>query len=178
MISGLERESLEREGRKGPDVIRHLVLLALVTVFALPAAAGDVYDPTGKRDPFRSPLIEDPELPRTGGLLAEWELSRLRLVAVGNVVPQAGKGERSSPSLAVAGTPEGRFALIEPPKGPGALLLPGSRVGKEQAEVILVGADRVVLRQERRLLTGSLFVDYELRLEGPVTSFPTPAPGP
>ena len=139
-------------------MLRPFVLIALATLFALPAAA-DGYDSAGKRDPFRSPLIRDPDIPRDPGMLARFELSQLTLVAV-------------------ASSSEGRVALVEPPEGPGALLELGSRVGAEQAEVILIGAEHVVLRQERRLLTGSLFVDFSLRLQGPVTTFPTPAPGP
>lgn len=138
---------------------RLLVLALLAPLLALPALAGDIYDPIGKRDPFRSPLIRDPDLPTTPGLLSQFEVSRLTLVAI-------------------AETDDGRFALVEPPTGPGALLLPGSRVGKEQAEVIQISSEHLVLRQERRLLTGSLFVDFELRLNGPPTQLPEPAPGP
>jgi Tfp pilus assembly protein PilP len=141
-------------------VTRLLLVIALCSCLgALPALADEIYDPIGKRDPFRSPLIRDPELPPTGGTLAQWQLSQLTLVAI-------------------AGSDHGRFALVEPPQGSAALLTLGTRLGKERAEVVLISSHHVVVRQERRLLTGSLIVDLELRLAGPTAVLPLPAPGP
>lgn len=138
-----------------------LVLALLASLLASQASADEyTYDPIGKRDPFRG-LLHGGDRPATpaGGILAQWDLSQLRLVAV-------------------ALTFEGGFALVEPPEGPAALLAEGSRIGRELAEVVRISPDRVLLRQERWLPTGSLAVDHELRLDGPSAALPMPAPGP
>ena len=138
-------------------------LLTLIAIlFATPAAAADeefTYDPIGKRDPFRG-LVDEPPPPTPHSVLSAWGLAELRLVAV-------------------ADAEGGRYAMVEPPQGPGALLVPGSRLGKEAATVLLISPDRIVVRQERRLADGGLLVqDYELPLESTAIGLPRPAPGP
>ena len=96
---------------------------------------GYVYDPTGKRDPFRSFVLElkkvDSEAER--GPLEQFDLNQLSLVGV------VWSGSRPR-------------AVIEDPSGHGYIVGKGTRIGKNKGEIVDIG-DSVVLVKE-------VYVDY------------------
>ncbi|MCP4871003.1 MAG: pilus assembly protein PilP [Proteobacteria bacterium] len=139
------------------------LLLGLALGVASPALAGDVYDSIGRRDPFRGLLHTDPGVPITPtvhAVFAQYDLEELTLVAV-------------------AGDDGTRYALVEAPEGPGALLLEGSRLSRVAATVLSIDEDRLVVREERRLGDGTLLIhDHTLALAELGTRLPGRAPGP
>lgn len=101
------------------------------------SSVGDkyAYDPTGRRDPFRSFRFVDEEVPNPGfGPLGDYELGQLSIVAV----------------VWDTGRPR---ALISDPSGRGFIIHEGSQIGKNSGRVIHIG-DNLVLVKET-------YVDYE-----------------
>lgn len=97
--------------------------------------AGYVYDPVGKRDPFRSFVLErlqnvDSE---TKGPLEQFELSQLAVMGV------------------VWETQEAR-ALIADPSGQGYIVSAGDPIGKNDGEVVAIDDNLVLVRET--------YVDY------------------
>ena len=127
----------------------------LVFLLALAPLAASGEPPVSHRDPFRPPPLLDP--PTRGQWLPEWSVGDLRLTAIVD-----GNGQR--------------FALVEPPKGPGLLLQMGSSFGREGAIVQSIGGDRVVAWEERRTVTTTLVVEHLLRLERPEPLVAAPGP--
>lgn len=102
---------------------------------AAPAAPAEVlsyvYNPTGKRDPFRSPLIESNQMASEsacGDPLCQWDLSQLTLVAVvtGDSHP---------------------IAMVEDPQGKGFIVRHNSRMGKQGGRVSNILRDSIVVTE-------------------------------
>ena len=102
------------------------------------ASAGDsyVYDPTGKRDPFRNFMWERPDRLREAelqGPLEQFDLMQLSLVAV---VWKTGSAR----------------ALVEDPAGESYIIAEGSRVGRNEGRVVSIDDGVVVVKET--------YVDY------------------
>ena len=88
-----------------------------------------VYDPIGKRDPFRSFVLErkrmadDPK-----GPLEQFDLSQLSITGV---VWQSGN----------------RRALVIDPSGQGYIVAEGDRIGKNNGHIITIGDNRMTVRE-------------------------------
>ena len=96
---------------------------------------GYVYEPAGKRDPFRSFRFMDEEAPTIGfGPLGDYELGQLAVVAV--------VWDTRSPR-----------ALVADPGGRSFVVREGSQIGKNNGRVIHIG-DNLVLVKET-------FIDFE-----------------
>ena len=97
--------------------------------------ASFVYDPTGKRDPFRSYQWERPDRPDKDlrGPLEEFDLNQLAVVAV------------------VWATGNAR-ALIQDPSGQSYIIGEGARVGKNEGKVVRIDDNMVVVKET--------YVDY------------------
>ncbi len=93
-----------------------------------------VYSPVGKRDPFRSVLIELADLGRPQGPsacqtpLCKWDLDQFRLVAVVTGM--------SSP-----------LAMVEDPKGKGHFVRRGTQIGKNNGKVTQIRPSEVVVTE-------------------------------
>jgi len=96
---------------------------------------GYAYDPTGKRDPFRSFVLDlkKVESETERGPLEQFDLNQLSLVGV----------------VWSASRPR---ALIQDPSGRGYIVGEGARIGKNEGEIVEIG-DSVVLVKE-------VYVDY------------------
>jgi type IV pilus assembly protein PilP len=95
------------------------------------AAGGFAYDPVGRRDPFRSFILdrlreEDAE---TKGPLEEYDLSQLE---VAGLVWKAAK----------------RRALVIDPSGQGYIVEEGDRIGKNDGRVLEIGDSSMRVREE------------------------------
>jgi Tfp pilus assembly protein PilP len=102
------------------------------------ASVGDsyVYEPTGKRDPFRNFMWERPDRLREADLqgpLEQFDLMQLSLVAV---VWKTGSAR----------------ALVEDPAGESYIIAEGSRVGRNEGRVISIEDGVVVVKET--------YVDY------------------
>jgi type IV pilus assembly protein PilP len=102
------------------------------------ASAGQhyVYDPSGKRDPFRNFMWERPDRLREAeleGPLEQFDLKQLSLVAV---VWKTGSAR----------------ALVEDPAGESYIVAEGSRVGRNEGRVISIDDGVVVVKET--------YVDY------------------
>ncbi len=102
------------------------------------ASAGSsyVYDPTGKRDPFRNFMWERPDRLREAelqGPLEQFDLMQLSLVAV---VWKTGSAR----------------ALVQDPAGESYIIAEGSRVGRNEGRVISIDDGVVVVKET--------YVDY------------------
>ncbi len=109
-----------------------------------------VYDPTGKRDPFRSFRFEQELLgpEETTGPLESFELEQLSLVAV------------------VWETPRPR-ALVAAPSGRSYIVEEGTRVGKNDGRVIHIGDNLVLVKETYEDFAGERTTkDVELRIRG------------
>ena len=108
-----------------------------------PIVAEYVYTPIGKRDPFRSffDSFEAVEPQQRGdsecGLLCQWELDQLRLVAVVSGV--------ASP-----------LAMVEDPEGRGHMVRRGSYIGKRSGKVTDIRRDRLVVTELLRNKQGQI----------------------
>jgi type IV pilus assembly protein PilP len=93
------------------------------------------YDATGKRDPFRSFVLDEAERKENHerGPLEQFDLSQLTLVAV------------------VWGTERPR-ALVTDPSGRGYVVQEGTPIGKNEGEVIRISDNTVLVRET--------YVDY------------------
>ncbi len=109
---------------------------------------GYVYDATGKRDPFRSFILEE-ALKKTGGErgpLEQFELGQLQLHAV------------------VWGTEKPR-ALVLDPQGRGYIVKEGTPIGKSSGQVTRIADDVVVVREiYEDTLGGRTEKDIEMRI--------------
>jgi type IV pilus assembly protein PilP len=95
-----------------------------------------VYDPSGKRDPFRNFMWERPDRLRTAeleGPLEQFDLMQLSLVAV---VWKTGSAR----------------ALVEDPSGESYIIGEGSRVGRNEGRVVSIDDGVVVVKET--------YVDY------------------
>jgi type IV pilus assembly protein PilP len=109
---------------------------------AAPAAASDAptfvysYIPSGKRDPFRSPLEELAEANKNGGVvqaacsapLCKWDLDQLKLVGVVSGM--------SNP-----------LAMVEDPQGVGYMVRRNSFMGKKGGRVTQIKHDSLVVTE-------------------------------
>ncbi len=94
------------------------------------------YDPTGKRDPFRSFIWDRPdrmEAVAESGPLEQFDLSQLEVVAV---VWRTGNAR----------------ALVEDPSGDSYIVGQGAAIGKNQGRVISIDDNTVVVKE--------IYVDY------------------
>lgn len=111
------------------------------------SGSGYVYDPTGKRDPFRSFVLE--EARKKGGErgpLEQFELGQLQLLAV------------------VWGTEKPR-ALVSDPQGRGYIVREGTLIGKNSGEITRIGDSSVVVREVYEdTLGGRTEKDIEMRI--------------
>jgi len=94
-------------------------------------SVGFVYDPVGRRDPFRSFILdrlrdEDAE---TKGPLEEYDLSQLELAGM------VWRGEK-------------RRALVIDPSGQGYVVEEGDRIGKNDGRVLEIGDSMMRVREE------------------------------
>jgi len=106
------------------------------------------YDPTEKRDPFRSFQFddEDKQDKKTFGPLADFELGQLELSAV--------IWEASNPR-----------ALILDPGGRSYIVREGSQIGKNNGEVIHIGDNLVLVQETYENFAGERTTkDVELRI--------------
>ena len=97
---------------------------------------GFVYDPTGKRDPFRSFVWDRPDKMATvpeAGPLGEFDLSQLEVVAV---VWRTGNAR----------------ALVEDPSGESYIVGAGAAIGKNRGHVISIDDNSVIVKET--------YVDY------------------
>ena len=97
--------------------------------------SGYTYDPTGKRDPFRSFIWDRPDklIAAEAGPLGEFDLSQLEVVAV---VWRTGNAR----------------ALVEDPSGESYIVGEGAAIGKNRGHVISIGDNTVVVKET--------YVDY------------------
>lgn len=108
-----------------------------------PVVAEYVYQPVGKRDPFRSffdsyePVQPAQVVDASCGLLCQWEIDQLRLVAVVSGV--------ASP-----------LAMVEDPEGRGHMVRRGSFIGKRSGKVSDIRRDRVVVTELLRNKQGQI----------------------
>ncbi|WP_373044966.1 pilus assembly protein PilP [Vulgatibacter sp.] len=108
-----------------------------------PIVAEYVYTPIGKRDPFRSffdsfePVEPQQNVDAKCGLLCQFELDQLRLVAVVSGV--------ASP-----------LAMVEDPDGRGHMVRRGSHVGKRSGRISDIRRDRVVVTELLRNKQGQI----------------------
>lgn len=113
--------------------------------------AAYVYDPTGKRDPFRSYRFEQESssgLEEVAGPLESFELEQLSLVAV------------------VWETPRPR-ALVADPSGRSYIVEEGTRVGKNEGRVIHIGDNLVLVKETYEDFAGERTTkDVEMRIRG------------
>jgi type IV pilus assembly protein PilP len=118
---------------------------------ALEAQAGYVYNPIGKRDPFRAFLslggrgVED-DTPRTP--LQRYEIDEYRLVGI------------------IWGIDRPR-ALVEDPDSVGHVMEIGTYIGKNWGKVTQITASEVVVTEEYQTIDGELVVN-PIRLALPV----------
>ena len=106
------------------------------------------YDPTGKRDPFRSFQFDDEgkQDKKTFGPLADFELGQLELSAV----------------IWDANNPR---ALILDPGGRSYIVREGSQIGKNNGEVIHIGDNLVLVKETYENFAGERTTkDVELRI--------------
>jgi type IV pilus assembly protein PilP len=106
------------------------------------------YDPTGKRDPFRSFQFDDEnqEDKKTLGPLADFELGQLELSAV--------IWDASNPR-----------ALILDPGGRSYIVREGSQIGKNNGQVIHIGDNLVLVKETYENFAGERTTkDVELRI--------------
>ncbi len=106
------------------------------------------YDPTGKRDPFRSLQFDDngKQDRKSFGPLADFELGQLELSAV--------IWEASNPR-----------ALILDPGGRSYIVREGSQIGKNNGEVIHIGDNLVLVKETYENFAGERTTkDVELRI--------------
>lgn len=97
---------------------------------------GYTYDPTGKRDPFRSFIWDRPDKMAAvaeAGPLGQFDLSQLEVVAV---VWRTGNAR----------------ALVEDPSGESYIVGEGAAIGKNRGHVISIGDNTVVVKET--------YVDY------------------
>jgi len=89
-----------------------------------------VYDPVGKRDPFRSFILEGVREvdPTAKGPLEQFDLSQLTVAGV------IWEGKR-------------RRALVNDPSGQGYIVREGDRIGKNEGRVIEIGDSRMLVRE-------------------------------
>lgn len=100
------------------------------------AEQGYVYDPTGKRDPFRSFVLDQAKETaerEERGPLEQFDLAQLSVVAVVWSVDKA-------------------KALVEDPSGRAYLVEEGTRIGKNEGEVVAINDNLVAVRET--------YVDY------------------
>ena len=106
-----------------------------------------VYDPTNKRDPFRSFVLE--EAKRKGGErgpLEQFELGQIQLQAI------------------VWGTDKPR-ALVTDPQGRGYIVKEGTPIGKNSGQITRIGDNMVVVREiYEDTLGGRTEKDIEMRI--------------
>jgi type IV pilus assembly protein PilP len=96
---------------------------------------GYTYDPTGKRDPFRSFIWDRPDKMAVAeaGPLGQFDLSQLEVVAV---VWRTGNAR----------------ALVEDPSGESYIVGEGAAIGKNRGPVISIGDNTVIVKET--------YVDY------------------
>jgi len=92
------------------------------------------YDPTGKRDPFRSFILQTQEDDDdTGGPLEQFDLAQLQVVAV------------------VWGTEKAR-ALVSDPSGRGYIVREGTYMGKNDGRIVQIADNALIVKET--------YVDY------------------
>jgi type IV pilus assembly protein PilP len=97
---------------------------------------GFVYDPTGKRDPFRSFLFDKPDKMAAiaeAGPLGQFDLSQLEVVAV---VWRTGNAR----------------ALVQDPSGESYIVGEGAAIGKNRGHVVAIDDNSVIVKET--------YVDY------------------
>ena len=96
---------------------------------------GYTYDPTGKRDPFRSFIWDRPDKMASAeaGPLGQFDLSQLEVVAV---VWRTGNAR----------------ALVEDPSGESYIVGRGAAIGKNRGHVVSIGDNTVIVKET--------YVDY------------------
>lgn len=109
---------------------------------AIAAQEGYVYNPIGKRDPFRSFLtfgtrVED-NAPRTP--LQKYEIDQYKLVGI------------------VWGVDRPR-ALVQDPEGTGHVMELGTYIGRNWGKVTQIGENEVVVTEEYQTIDGELVVN-------------------
>lgn len=114
------------------------------------------YEPIGKRDPFRSILIDIEDTTKPATELETFELDQLKLIAVvtGGPVP---------------------YAMLEDPNGKGHAVRRGTRVGKRGGRVSMISRDakrgQVVIRESYLNVRGErVSFDAKLELRWPALS--------
>jgi type IV pilus assembly protein PilP len=95
------------------------------------SSAGFVYDPAGRRDPFRSFILDrlHEDETQTKGPLEEYDLSQLQVAGL------VWKAER-------------RRALVIDPSGQGYVVEEGDRIGKNNGRVLTIGDSAMRVREE------------------------------
>jgi type IV pilus assembly protein PilP len=130
-------ELLKRQGAPGATAVAHDKAAAPGTSNngLVSSGSGYTYDATGKRDPFRSFVLDEAErmAKHERGPLEQFDLSQLTLVGV------------------VWGTPRPR-ALVMDPSGRGYVVKEGTPIGKNDGEVIRIGDTAMLVRET--------YVDY------------------
>jgi len=109
---------------------------------------GYAYDATGKRDPFRSFVLEEAAKRNKGerGPLEQFELGQIALQAV------------------VWGTDKPR-ALVTDPQGRGYIVKEGTPIGKNSGQIMKIGDNMVVVREVYEdTLGGRTEKDIEMRI--------------
>lgn len=109
---------------------------------------GYVYDATGKRDPFRSFVLEEAGRRNKGerGPLEQFELGQIALQAV------------------VWGTEKPR-ALVTDPQGRGYIVKEGTPIGKNSGQITRIGDNALVVREVYEdTLGGRTEKDIEMRI--------------
>lgn len=109
---------------------------------------GYVYDATGKRDPFRSFVLEEAGRRNKGerGPLEQFELGQIALQAV------------------VWGTDKPR-ALVTDPQGRGYIVKEGTPIGKSSGAITKIGDNMLVVREiYEDTLGGRVEKDIEMRI--------------
>jgi Tfp pilus assembly protein PilP len=98
------------------------------------------YDPTGRRDPFRSFIVEtlaQSDSDKTRGPLEYFELSQLKLVAV--IVSQ-----------------ENPHALVYDPSGKGYIVSVGTKIGKREGHIVAMSQSSMTVQETQEDVYGDM----------------------
>jgi len=102
-----------------------------VTGGSMAGVEGFVYDPTGRRDPFRSFILDRQrdEDAQAKGPLEEYDISQLEVAGM------VWRGEK-------------RRALVIDPSGQGYVVAEGDKIGKNEGRVLEIGDSMMRVREE------------------------------
>lgn len=109
-------------------------------------------------DPFKSPIVKEPEQRRSGKRKKPPKPRRPK-------TPLERLDLRQLKLTAIVATPAGRKALVEEASGKGYIVRKGTYIGVHEGQVVEIASDRVIVREEIENAIGESVVNKrELRL--------------